>query len=144
MGDSGGRTGGCLCGKVRYKTTKPVDTVSVCHCDMCRRWNGGPAFAFECEKAVEFEGADNIVHYRSSDWAERGFCGICGSNLYYRFVESGYYSLNVGTLDDQSGLTLENQIFIDEKPDFYRFANETTMMTGEEIFALYAPPEYQK
>ena len=144
MGESEGRTGGCLCGKVRYQTTKPVEAISVCHCDMCRRWNGGPALAFECENAVEFEGEDQIVHYRSSDWAERAFCGTCGSNLYYRLVESGFIGLNAGTLDDQTGLVLESQIFIDEKPEFYSFANKTKMMTGEEVFALYAPPETQK
>ena len=144
MGESEGRTGGCLCGKVRYKTTKPVDAVSVCHCAMCRRWNGGPAIAIEFVGPVDFDGEEHIVHYRSSDWAERAFCGICGSNLYYRLVETGQISLNAGTLDDQTGLTLESQIFIDEKPDFYSFANQTKMMTGEEVFALYAPPDARK
>ena len=32
---------------------------------------------------------------------------------------------------------MDNQIFIDEKPDFYSFANETTTLTGEEVFAQF-------
>mgnify|MGYP000571980733 FL=1 len=33
------------------------------------------------------------------------------------------------------------QIFSDEKPDYYDFADQTKMMTGEEVFAAFAPPE---
>ena len=78
--------------------------------------------------------------YKSSDWAERGFCGTCGSNLFYYLSGDGQYIINAGTLDDQSGLEMTSQVFIDDKPEFYDFANKTRMMTGAEVFALYAPP----
>lgn len=138
MGEDNQQSGGCLCGKVRFRITVPAREVSVCHCSMCRRWNGGPAFAIECDRAVVFEGEEHIVRYKSSDWAERCFCGICGSNLFYFLIGEGQYIINAGTLDDQSGLEMTTQIFIEEKPGFYTFANETKMMTGEEVFALYA------
>ncbi|MDD7986767.1 hypothetical protein PQO01_17595 [Lentisphaera marina] len=32
---------------------------------------------------------------------------------------------------------LDHQIFIDSKPKFYDFANETHNMTGEEVFAIF-------
>jgi hypothetical protein len=32
------------------------------------------------------------------------------------------------------------QVFIDSKPQFYDFANETKMMTGAEVVAAFAPP----
>ena len=89
---------------------------------------------------MDFEGEEHIERYRSSKWAERGFCRICGSNLFYTIVDSGEYILAAGALDDQSDLTLDSQIFIDEKPAFYEFANETSNMTGAEVFAKYAPP----
>jgi hypothetical protein len=139
-----GRTGGCLCGKVTFTITEPVSEIGACHCDMCRRWSGGPLLAIDCDHAVEFEGEEHIVTYRSSKWAERGFCGTCGSNLFYRLVDSGQTMLCAGTLDDQSSLKFTEQIFIDEKPAFYDFANETKMMTGAEVFALYAPPDASK
>ena len=44
-------------------------------------------------------------------------------------------------LDDQSGLKLTGQVFIDEKPDWYAFANETRNMTGAELFAMFAPED---
>jgi len=31
----------------------------------------------------------------------------------------------------------DHQVFIDEKPSMYRFANETEDMTGAEVFAKY-------
>lgn len=135
------RTGHCLCGAVRYRLTKPVHEVDACHCDMCRRWSGSPLMAINGGTEVTFEGEDQITRYRSSQWAERAFCRACGTHLYYRLVDGGDYYLFAGTLDDQSGLTFKTQIFIDEKPDWYDFANDTKMMTGAEVFAQFAPPD---
>jgi hypothetical protein len=73
--------------------------------------------------------------YRSSEWAERAFCDTCGTSLYYRTVETGGYSLSAGLLDDQSDLTLTSQVFIDEKPNYYTFANQTRTRTGAELVA---------
>ncbi len=47
----------------------------------------------------------------------------------------------VGLFDGGKNLTFDTQVFIDEKPSFYRFANATRDMTGAEIFAMYAPSE---
>ena len=143
MSASGNQTGQCLCGKVRFTVRQDVSEVGACHCIMCRRWAGGPLLVLEGDYPVEFEGEENIVTYRSSDWAERGFCGTCGSNLFYRLVDSGKTIMSAGTLDDQSGLTFTDQVFIDEKPVYYSFANETKNMTGEELFAMYAPKDEQ-
>jgi len=40
-------------------------------------------------------------------------------------------------LDDQSRMRFTRQIFIDEKPDYYDFANPTEMQTGEQVFAAF-------
>jgi len=60
--------------------------------------------------------------------------------LFYRLKQGGEYSIPVGLLDDAENLVFDQQIFIDEKPSFYSFANETKTMTAAEVFALYAPP----
>jgi hypothetical protein len=135
------QTGGCLCGKVRFRVTQPVGEVGACHCSMCLRWCGGPILAIHSEGPVEFEGEENIVRYRSSEWAERGFCGNCGSNLFYYLIPKGDYILSAGALDDRDGLELVSQIFIDEKPDWYAFANEVETLTGAEMFARVASKE---
>ena len=43
----------------------------------------------------------------------------------------------VGLFEDSSGLVCKGQVFVDEKPEYYEFANETKDFTGAEIFALY-------
>jgi len=130
-------TGGCLCGAVRFTVTGAPTQFSVCHCDMCRRWAGGPLLAVNLTVPVAFEGADKISVYRSSKWAERGFCGVCGSNLFYRMIEDGTHVLSLGIFDDQSAFVMESEIFVDEKPPGYTFANDVPAITGAEVFAQY-------
>ena len=139
MSKNNSSVGRCLCGAVEIKLTDEHKAVGVCHCSMCRRWGSGPNMAIDVGKDIEINGDDNITHYRSSEWAERAFCKTCGSNLYYRVVETGDHVVCAGILDDQGDLTLKSQIFIDDKPDFYAFANDTKNLTGAEVFAMYAP-----
>lgn len=127
--------GKCLCGAIEV-TANVAPEVHACHCGMCRRWGGGPAFVVEAkEGGVEFMGKP--ATYRSSDWAERGFCSQCGSHLFYRLVETDQYMLSAGLFQDEDGLRLAAQIFIDEKPGFYDFANDTPKQTGAEVFAQF-------
>lgn len=130
--------GSCLCGAVRVLVTKSSNSVGVCHCKTCRTWGGGPLFAVDCGTEVTFSSEDHITVFQSSDWAERGFCRTCGSHLFYRLRQNGHYILPVGLLEDGSAWNFDHQVFIDEKPDFYAFANETKDMTGAELFAKYS------
>lgn len=141
MSNENKKSGRCLCGSVKFYLQEAVTRYGVCHCDMCRRWASGPYFASDCGTNVIFEGEKNITRYRSSDWGERGFCKNCGSNLFYYVVPTGQYNMAIGAFNDQDGLDLDSQIFIDEKPDSYDFSNETATMTGAEVFAFYAPKE---
>lgn len=130
-------TGRCLCGAVSYRIETANRHADVCHCTMCRRWSAGPFIAFGHDGPIAFSGAENIGVYKSSEWAERAFCKVCGSPLYYHLLGSEFYALSAGTIDDQSRLSLSKQIFIDEKPDYYDFANETPKLTGAEFIAAF-------
>lgn len=131
-------TGSCLCGAVNLSTTSMSRHISACHCSMCRKWGGGALLVIECESNVSFSGEENISVYQSSEWAERGFCRICGSHLFYRLKPNNHYYIPVGIFDNSNGLIFDHQIFIDEKPDYYAFANETQNMTGAEVFAQFS------
>ena len=132
--------GSCLCGAVSLSTTSMNHHVAACHCSICRKWGGGPLLAVECE-SVSFEGEENIGVYQSSEWAERGFCNKCGSHLFYRLKPPKHlYYIPVGIFDKSEGLVFTHQVFIDEKPEYYSFANETKNLTGAEIFAQFVPP----
>jgi len=130
-------SGKCLCGAVTFNAKIAEPHVGACHCVMCRKWGSGPFMEVDCGTDVSYEGAENISTFSSSDWAERGFCAKCGSNLFYRLKESGQTMMAVGLLDDDSGLALKGQVFIDEKPPYYNFAEKTENLTGAEVFALF-------
>lgn len=130
-------TGRCLCGAVKFSAGVEKHETGACHCGMCRRWAGGPLFVLNCSGAVTFEGEENISTFRSSDWGERGFCKICGSTLFWRTHDQSFLGMAVGSFDDQSQFELTNQVFIDDKPDWYEFANQTKKMTGAEVIAMF-------
>ena len=130
--------GKCLCGSVTL-TTEDKQSFEACHCGMCRRWGGGPFMGFHCENGVQIEGAEFIQTFKSSDWAERGFCKQCGTHLYYKLIHANLYTLPIGLFQDLENLTFNEQIFIDKKPKFYSFAEPTTEMTEQEVFEKYAP-----
>lgn len=134
------RTGGCLCGAVRFTATpKPHDDgmhVDACHCDMCRRQIGGPLMAVASD-ALEVTRDDGLRVYQSSDWAERGFCGQCGSNLFWRLRDGSFATVNAGALDDLSGAKLTSEIFVDQKPDYYDFAQPTQKLTASDVRTMF-------
>lgn len=76
------RTGGCLCGAIRYRlTSEPVDP-GYCHCRMCQRFSGAPVMAFASVPLAGFRiEHGKPVRARSSEAGERWFCGDCGSSL---------------------------------------------------------------
>ena len=129
--------GHCLCGRVKVTASPAGNNVGACHCKMCRRWAGGPFMEIDCGTAIEFDGGDNIAVFGSSEWAERGFCRTCGTHLFYRLRQSGQHLVPVGLFEDDDELVFDTQVFIDERPAFYEFANKTKNLTGEEIFKMF-------
>jgi hypothetical protein len=129
--------GSCLCGAICFTATKANQSMGACHCDMCRKWGGGPLLAVPCESEVSFEGEENISVFDSSDWAERGFCKLCGSHLFYRLKESGQHFIPAGLFENQECFSFDRQVYIDRKPPYYSFANKTANMTEAEGLEKY-------
>ncbi len=134
-------SGNCLCGAVTFTLAANGGEVGACHCKMCRSWSGGVLLALQSTKDLQVEGEDNLAVYKSSDWGERCFCKICGSNLFWRTQSLDHVSVMAGAINEEDQLTLTSQIFIDRKPDYFGFANKTSMETEADIFAKYAPPD---
>lgn len=132
------QNGKCLCGSVRLIAKPKNGDIGVCHCDMCRKWGGGPFFAAACENHnMRFEGAEHIAVFSSSEWAERGFCQKCGTHLFYRLKQGEHYAIPVGLFDSSEEWQLDEQIFIDKKPPFYSFREKTRELTEAEVLAEY-------
>ena len=54
--------------------------------------------------------------YRSSDWAERGFCSECGSQMFYRMDDRPLISIAPGAFDSSEMLSVAGQIFRSSHP----------------------------
>ena len=141
------RTGGCLCGAIRYEATEVEDDpfsppgLGACHCEMCRRHTGGVMLSINVGiNGLKIADDSTLGVYKSSDWAERGFCTKCGSSLFWRLTmegpAKGTTAVCAGTLDDHSGLTLTHEVYIDKKPAGYSFAEKTHQMTEADVLAM--------
>jgi len=130
-------TGKCLCGKVSVTAQGEPHETGACHCNMCRKWSGSFYMAIDCGGEPEITGEEHIMRYSSSEWADRGFCRECGTNLFYHLKQPSTYMLPPGLFDNGESLKLDHQIFVDEKPDFYSLSQDTKNMTGAEVFAQF-------
>ncbi|MEC5342516.1 GFA family protein [Brenneria populi] len=131
--------GRCLCGGVTIATENAIKEVTACHCGMCEKWSGGPFMSVNCQNAISIEGEANITSYRSSEWAERAFCKVCGTHLFFKLLSPETYFVPVELFDGNSEKQLVAQIYIDKKPDYYAFAQKTREMTEQEIVDSYQP-----
>lgn len=131
------RSGGCLCGAVRFEVSLDEKKFNVCHCGMCRKWSAGPFMSVHCPGGGTFTKKDGLAWYRGSKWAERGFCAKCGTSLFWRLAENpdAMLVVAVDAFDDADDLTLDRHIYIDAKPARYDFADDRPRITEAELLA---------
>ena len=130
--------GGCLCGAVRFSAIPENTEIDACHCGMCQRMAGGPVLAVKCGKTLELADGAPVSFYQSSEWAERGFCQQCGSSMFWRMRDGSMSFVHAGAFDAlPSEMSLDVEIFIEDKPPYYAFAGERKRMTGEEVAAMF-------
>lgn len=129
------KPGQCLCGAVKFRATPKTGEMGVCHCAMCQRWAGGVFMAVSCGDKVAIEDETHLGVYVSSEWGDRCFCRICGSTLFWRMRDGTNVAVAAPAFDDMDGLAFAEEIFIDEKPALYAFANDTKKHTGDEMRA---------
>jgi len=113
-------TGGCLCGSVRFEVSGPLRDVVVCHCRMCRKAHGHiGAYTAARRDALAFVETRGLQWYRSSADARRGFCGECGSTLFWDADRRDTISIAAGTLDAPTGVRTTVQIHVASAGDYY-------------------------
>ena len=100
-------TGGCQCGRVRYRAEAPRDRSSLCYCRMCQRASGQPFMAFVRFKAEQVAWTTPPETFASSNLVERGFCRECGTPLTYHVIGGPNVSLTLNSLDDPSAVEPE-------------------------------------
>lgn len=113
-------TGSCLCGAVRYQVDGPLRDVVNCHCRQCLRQHGhiGAYTAAPRDELSVTEGR-GLKWYRSSHRVRRGFCGECGSTLFWDPRDRETVSIAAGTLDQPAGLKTVAHIFTADLAGYY-------------------------
>lgn len=81
------RTGGCLCGAVRYVVRGEPVHVGRCHCGDCRKESGSTYTIYGHRPRDAFELTGALATYEG-----RSFCPICGAPI--------------GTLDDDEAVEI--------------------------------------
>lgn len=114
------RTGGCLCGTIRYRTTSDPVGTRVCWCHDCQHLaaNGSVNAVFPTS-AVEISGspAEYVRTADSGNQVRRRFCSACGSHLFAETTaRPGYIVVRVGTLDDPSSVKPSANIWSSSAP----------------------------
>ncbi|MBT8087569.1 MAG: GFA family protein, partial [Gammaproteobacteria bacterium] len=125
-------TGRCLCGGVVYEVHGELSSVDYCHCSQCRRTSGHFVAAASCEPdALHLVAVSSLGWYESSALAERGFCSVCGSSLFWRPRHGRHISVMAGTLDAPTGLKAIEHIYVADKSDYYQIADGLPQHAGE-------------
>ncbi|TAX71060.1 GFA family protein [Rhizobium leguminosarum] len=87
------RTGGCLCGAVRYEVRGEPYQSGLCHCKTCRKITGSAFSATANWQRRQFQMSGEI-----STFDKRSFCPACGSRLFFLFDDD--VEVFLGTLDE--------------------------------------------
>jgi hypothetical protein len=118
------RTGGCLCGAVRYEVHGLLRPIVMCHCTQCRRVTGHHMAATAARHGdFRLLTQAGLRWYTSSAEARRGFCTQCGSTLFWQGAARDYISIAAGSLDDSSGLWTACHIFTADKGGYYEITD---------------------
>ncbi len=126
-------TGRCLCGAVRYEVAGPLADVVDCHCHRCRRHTGHFMAATHTDAAhLAIAGEDALRWYPATDDVEYGFCGTCGSSLFWRSADrADLVSIAAGTLDPPTGLRTVAALFVDTASDYHRLDDSLRQYPGD-------------
>ena len=130
--------GRCLCGAVRLSVEAHEMQVGACHCRLCQQWTGGVFLCF-VGAPEGFRAEGPVVRYQSTEFAERAFCGTCGSHLWMRDTgsEDAEYDLAPGLFEAAAGFELGSEIYADRALASARFAGDHRRETRAEYEAKH-------
>ncbi|MEL7216047.1 MAG: GFA family protein [Pseudomonadota bacterium] len=110
--------GSCICGDIRFEVTGDLGKAVACHCAQCRKGSGHFVVATAAPAvAISVEGTPRWFAYKPG--VERGFCGRCGAQLFWRGAGDASVSIFMGAFDGATGLRIDGHIYVAEKGDYY-------------------------
>lgn len=133
-------TGGCLCGKVRYRARTENREGYYCHCRMCQLAVGNTRAAFFNLPQASVTWETEPSWFMSSKFARRGFCGTCGTPLSFAYLDSKRMDLTIGSLDDPAWLKPTSHFAIESRIESWHADDGlpgTRLDTSEKLMARW-------
>lgn len=139
-------TGGCLCGKVRFRISAAPIATRLCWCRVCQYLASGNATVNVVfpSNAITIEGRLNDFQSTadSGNRMHRRFCPECGTHLFSE-AESRPHLIIVrnGTLDDTALLEPSATIWTDSAPEWAWIDETLPQHAGQPPPVVPAPSE---
>ena len=95
--------GSCNCKKVTFTASDEVKAIVNCHCNLCRKMNGGAYSTYVVVKEDGFQlDTGTVKSVQASENASKSFCEDCGSPIYNENPKlAGLKILYLGAIDSE-------------------------------------------
>ena len=103
------RSGGCLCGAVRFTARGAPKRVGICHCTTCQK-NAGSAFFCFAVYPLDAVALTGALKTHKAPTVERRFCPDCGSLICLQ-DEPDEIDLAIGAFDGDPGFRPDYELF---------------------------------
>jgi hypothetical protein len=110
-------TGGCFCGRVRYRIAAPLRAARCCHCSRCRKAFSGAGSAYAEVTPGSFtwtSGEAELTHHESVPGWGLCFCRGCGTTLCGTH-DGKVHGVTLGSVDGDPGVRIEMHLFVNSR-----------------------------
>jgi len=123
-------TGSCFCGEVQYQIDSELGAIQICHCQQCRKAQGGPFASNVPVKTANFvitAGSNRLKELESTTkkGKYRVFCSACGSPIISRLDSlPDVVRLRVGTINEPVLQKIQHHQFVAFKAGWYEITDD--------------------
>jgi len=126
--------GSCHCKKVKWSFNLPLTTIVQCHCQNCRKMQGGDYSTWIAVPDRQFSvltGEVAISHYQFNDRSSKSFCPSCGTVVYGingKHFE-GHKLVSLGTVDKYlPELKPQLQVYTEHRSEWGEIQSDVPIM----------------
>ena len=136
--------GSCLCGGVRFEIDRAVGPFELCHCSRCRKASGSAFVAGLGVLRKDFrllQGAELIMTYEAPlrdkpPPYRTSFCSRCGSPVPDPRLDSPWFEVAAGILDNDPQMRPERHIMVEFKSPWFTINDQLPQLDKAALTAL--------